>query len=573
MTNDNLIQRTVRLARRHDASHRARNSRPVDTPYETSARGHIHRQLRKPLSWRSVSSWAMVLPAAVTLLLGGISLGRASMWTDEADTWINSIQPVSNIFRNTTHLDVMFLPYYLFMHFWLDISQSMWWMRLPSLLVGAATVEAVVLLARRWLPLAWSVLAGLLLALNPLFVTWTMEARAYTAATLFAVLSMGALVTAIDRGTKLRWARYGLASLCMLLFQLTAVFVLVAQLVGVAIARQRTARRGMALTLACVAAAVSPIVVIAAGETRLISWVSSPTLRTFPQALVAVSGGRFGGVALVVCCIVLVTIMTASASGSETALSSALCLAWGALAPLLLVLVSFLHPIYVDRYTLVFTPGTALIEAMAGWRAWIILTALGRTRETSGEGTHESSQLGFVRHRGHVPRWASIAVLIGFCAACFFGITLLNNTSRVLQYRYFYDDYRSAANALSNDLSERPASVMITPDWVGVGFSYYAVPSTLAHVLGEQMTQALNRQMIDWQPLTLASGTDDSLEAASVLHWPNGAESEISSARCAVGWAIGRGVAPSKTFIIDGSSCRLSQVHYYGEVWVASVAG
>jgi hypothetical protein len=404
-------------------------------------------------------------------------------------------------------------------------------------------------------------------------VTWTMEARAYAAATLFAVLSMGALVTAIDHGTKLRWARYGLASLCMLLFQLIAIFVLVAQLVGVVIARRRTAWRGMALTLACVAVAVSPIAAIAAGETRQISWVASPTLRTFPQALVAVSGGRVGEVALVVCCIVLVTSMAASTPGSETALSSALCLAWGALAPLLLVLVSFLRPIYVERYTLVFTPGTALIEAMAGWRVWIILTALGRARETSGEGTHESNPLGFVRHRSYEPRWASVAVVITCCAACFFGITLLYNTSRVLQYRYFDDDYRSAATALSNDLWERPASVMITPVWAGVGFSYYAVPSTLAHALGEQMTQALNRQMIDWQPLTLASGTNDSLEAARVVHWPNGAESEISNARCAVGWAIGRGVAPSKTFIIDGSSCRLSQVHYYGEAWVASVAG
>jgi hypothetical protein len=491
----------------------------------------------------------MVLPAAITLLLGGICLGRASMWTDEADTWINSIQPVSHIFRNTTHVDVMFLPYYLFMHLWLNISQAMWWMRLPSLLVGAATVEAVVLLARRWLPLAWSVLAGLLLALNPLFVTWTMEARAYTAAALFAVLSMGALAAAV-RGTKLRWVGYGVASLCMLLFQLIAVLVLGAQIIGIAITRRRTAWLGMAVTLACVAVAISPMAVIAAGESRLISWVPPPTLHTFPNALIAVSGGRLGAVALVICCIVLVTIIASSPAGSAAALSSALCLAWGALAPLLLVLVSFLHPIYVDRYTVVCTPGIALIEAMAGWRVWII-----------------------VRHGIRQPRWGSVAVAISCCAACFVAITLLINTGHALQRRYFNDDYRSAQTMLSSDLSEHPASVAIIPDWAGVGFSYYAVPSAFGHALSEQMTQALNRQLIDWQPLILASGTDDSLAAAGVLRWPAGAQPGITSDRCAAGWAIGRGVAPSKTFKIHGSRCRLSHVHYYGEAWVASVAG
>lgn len=544
----------------------------ADTPYRTSARRAVARQFWRSLSWRSVSTWAIVLPAAIILLLGGISLGRASMWTDEADTWINSIQPVSSIFKNTMHVDIMFLPYYLFMHFWLSVSQAMWWMRLPSLLVGAVTVEAVVLLARRWLPLTWSVLAGLLLALNPLFVTWTMQARAYTAATLFAVLSMGALVTAIDRGTKLRWVRYGLASLCMLLSHLIAVFVLVAQIIGVAITRRRTAWRGMALTLACVAVAISPIAVIAAGESRLISWVPAPTVRTFPAALVALAGGRLGAVALVACCFVLVTIIASSPADSETALGSALCLAWGGMAPLLLVLVSFLHPLYVDRYTVVCAPGAALIEAMAGWRVWVWLTGVGRSRETSGEGTRESNQPRFA-HRFRQPRWASMILVISFCAAFIVGLTLIINTGHVLQRRYYNDDYRSALDGLSSDLSERPASVAIMPDWAGVGFTYYAVPPALAHALAKQMSQDLNRQMLDWQPLTLAPGTDDSLDAVSVLHWPTGAASEIPSARCVVGWAIGRGVAPVKTFKIDGSSCRLLQIHYYGEAWVASVAG
>jgi hypothetical protein len=494
------------------------------------------------------------------------------MWTDEAATWFSSIQPVSHFARNSTYVDVVFLPYYLFMHSWLGVGQSLWWMRLPSLLAGAATVAALVLLARRWLPLGWSALAGFLLALNPLFAAWTIQARPYTAATLFAVLSMAALVSAIDRGGTLRWVRYGLASLCMLLLHLMAVFVLAAQLVGVAIARRRSAWAGMALTLGCVAVAVSPLAVIAAGETRQISWIRPVTPGTFLHALADVSGGPVEALTLVICGIIVAATIASTPRGSERALGFALCLAWGTVPVLLLVLVSFLRPLYVARYAVVSLPGVALIEAMGGWRAWTILTAPGRTRETSGPGTAAPTALGSARRHDR-RRWGLVMATIAGGAACVAGVALLAHTSDVLRQRYVFDDYRSAAAALSSDLLERPAPVAVIANWSGVGFSYYATPPTLAHALSGQAIRAYNRHLLDWQKVTLDSGSGEPLQRSSVVGWPIGVQPEAPTARCAVGCAIGRGVAPSGTFVIDGSSCRLSRVHYYGLVWVAPVGG
>ncbi len=399
-----------------------------------------------------------------------------------------------------------------------------------------------------------------------------MQARPYAAATLFAVLSMAALVNAVDRGGTLRWVLYGLASLCMLLLHLMGVFVLAAQLVGVAVARRRSAWPGMVSTLAGVAVAVSPLVVVAAGETGQISWIPSATPRTFLDALVAVSGGRAEATALVICGVIVAASIAAAAPGSERALGSALCLAWGTVPPLLLVLVSFLRPLYIARYAVMCLPGVALIEAMAGWRAWTILTARGTTRETSRPGTQVSTAAGPVRRHDR-RRWAFVMATITCAGACVAGFALLAHTSYVLQQRYVYDNYRSAATALSSDLLERPAPVAIIPDWAGVGFSYYATPSALADALFGQATRAYNRHLLDWQKVTLGSGTGEPLQRSSVLGWPLGAKPEAPTVRCAVGWAIGRGVAPSKTFIIDGSSCRLSWVHYYGLAWVASVSG
>jgi hypothetical protein len=312
--------------------------------------------------------------------------------------------------------------------------------------------------------------------------------------------------------------------------------------------------------------------VIAAGQTRQISWIPPATPRTLLDALAAVSGGRAEALSLVICGIIVAASLASTAPGGDRALGFALCLAWGNVPVLLLVLVSFLRPLYVARYAVVCLPGVALIEAMGIWRAWTILTAPGRIREASGPGAQAPTALGSARRHDR-RRWAFVMATITGSAACVAGFALLVHTSNVLRQRYVYDDYRSAAAALSNDLMERPAPVAVIPNWPGIGFSYYATPPALAHALSGQAIRAYNRHLLDWQKVTFGSGTGEPLQRSSVVSWPIGVKPDAPTARCAVGWVIGRGVAPSKTFIIDGSSCRLSRVHYYGLAWVASAGG
>lgn len=500
-----------------------------------------------------------MLPAAVLLVSGGVFLGRASMWTDEAATWISSIQPVWRIVDNSAHIDAMFLPYYLFMHFWLARSQSLWWMRLPSLIAGAATVQAVVVLARRWLPVAWSVLAGFLLALNPLFVMWSMQARPYTAMALFAVLSTAALVAVIRRGRG--WVRYGLAALGMIYLQLISVAMLAPQLAGLAAAGRRSAWRGLIGTLACVTVAVSPLALLAAGETGQISWIPRPTIGTFGQALLNLSGGPAEAVELVICGVVVAVLAACAAAGSETRFATALILAWGIGPPLLLLRASFLHPLYVDRYALVCVPGIALIEAMAIRHAWAVTSTLRRRWATP-----QTLDLRGLARR----RWTSALAVLTCVGACLASPALLINTGQVLQETYLYDNYRHAAAVLSADLSLRQAPVAFIPDWTAIGFSYYVTPSALARLLARQDSAALDRHVLDWDAATSSSGMVESPQRISVVSWPAGAAPGDLLSGCAVGWAVGRGAPPSTTFTVDGSSCLLTQIQYFGMVWVAS---
>jgi hypothetical protein len=403
----------------------------------------------------------------------------------------------------------------------------------------------------------------LLLALNPLFAAWTIAARPYTAAALFAVLSTAALVAAVDRGGRRRWVLYGLASLCMLLLHLIAVLVLAAQLVAVVIARRRSAWAGMASTLGCVAVAVSPLAVAAARETKQISWIGRSKFSTFHWALYQVSGGRTEALALVTCGIIVTAGLVLTRRDPDKAFGFALSLAWGALPVLLLVLVGFLHPLFVPRYTVVCLPGIALIEAFGGWRLWTILAAKARmTRETSGSAERAQTTANGSFHRHDRQRWAIVTATITCCAVCVAGLALLlTHTSPVLRQRYYIDDFRSAAAALSMDLSERPAPVAIVPTTASIGFSYYVTPSSLAHALSAQAIRAYNRRSLYWLPH----------QPSSVVGWPIGAKPQASKTRCAVGWAIGRGETPSKTLIIDGSRCQVYQFNRYGAVWVAAV--
>jgi hypothetical protein len=235
----------------------------------------------------------------------------------------------------------------------------------------------------------------------------------------------------------------------------------------------------------------------------------------------------------------------------------------------LLVVVGFVHPLYVDRYAVVCVPGIALVEAMAAWRAWTVLTW--RSREARAPGRHAKvpAPIVSVRHGHGQPRWPlpTVVVATGLSGLGIAGLLVLaSNTTHGLRARYYGDDFRSAAVALSRDLLLHPAPVIVDPNWAEVGFSYYATPPALARDLEGQAAQALDHGRIDWENGVLVPSGP--LPGSSVLRWPPGAEGRRVG--CAVGWAIGRGLpAPSTVFAVDGSSCRLSEVHYFGAVWVA----
>jgi hypothetical protein len=80
-----------------------------------------------------------------------------------------------------------------------------WWLRLPSLAAGVATVAALADLGRRLLGPAAGLLAALALTVSPFHVEISQLARPYALLILLTVLSLGALLRAIERQRARDW--------------------------------------------------------------------------------------------------------------------------------------------------------------------------------------------------------------------------------------------------------------------------------------------------------------------------------------------------------------------------------
>lgn len=119
-----------------------------------------------------------LLALALALRLWG--LGRESLWFDEAYSVAFARDRVSP----ATFIYLVAPAYHAFLHFWLWLGEVDWLVRLPSALFGAATVYVVYRLGKLLWGEATGLLAGLFLAVSPLYVWYSQEARMYTLATL-----------------------------------------------------------------------------------------------------------------------------------------------------------------------------------------------------------------------------------------------------------------------------------------------------------------------------------------------------------------------------------------------------
>lgn len=180
----------------------------------------------------SGSNFVLIALLLLALLLRLYSLGSESFWFDESYS-------VAFAQRSLSELSIFHLAglpfsdrnfYHLLLHFWLPIAGSDTMLRLPSALAGWGSVLFLYALGKTLFDRTVGLWSAALLAVSPLHVWYSQEARMYIFTALFSVASVlyFARVLRAD-GTVADWIGVALAAGFALYTHFVAILVVVFQ--------------------------------------------------------------------------------------------------------------------------------------------------------------------------------------------------------------------------------------------------------------------------------------------------------------------------------------------------------
>lgn len=169
-------------------------------------------------SWK----WA-VLITVIGLVLRLYQLGTESLWIDEGF----SIQYARD-FDFSRIQDVRPL-YFAFLHFWMYLGHSEFFLRLPAALFGACAVPVMYLFGKRIVSERAGLAASALLAVSPFQIDHSQEIRMYSLVTLLTLLAMYQFCLFLLRRKTKHLAWYILLTMLDIATFPSTVFLLVVQ--------------------------------------------------------------------------------------------------------------------------------------------------------------------------------------------------------------------------------------------------------------------------------------------------------------------------------------------------------
>jgi 4-amino-4-deoxy-L-arabinose transferase-like glycosyltransferase len=199
---------------------RAVRQAPPRPDWPLEGRGSVEAQTAPLYSLLALAT----LAAAVLRFYG---LGANSLWVDEIVTLKLAEHSLSDIVRLSSGANFVPPLYYLLVHGALRaLGESEVALRLPSAIAGILTVPVVALLA---LELTGSRgvagVAAVLLALNPLHLWFSQEARAYAVLLFFGCCALLFVARAIRTGSPRDWIGYAVFSALTFLTHTTGLLV------------------------------------------------------------------------------------------------------------------------------------------------------------------------------------------------------------------------------------------------------------------------------------------------------------------------------------------------------------
>jgi len=341
----------------------------TDRAPSSSANEGISREQASRISLETALVILLLIVAAGTLLRLH-HLEERSLYVDEAASLMFAQLPGTDFWRALWEYEGNMAFYYVLLRIWIHLGDSEVILRSLSVLFGVATILVTYLLGTRLFGKKAGLVSAALLAVNVYHIRYSQEARGYSLAALLAVLSTYLFLLSVDSPRQKRyWVAYLLTSALAVYSHLYALLVLIAQWLSLGLTRLRQMGRATVLwTAASLMALMMPMALFVLFKNKgQLNWLARPTLGSFLDFAGFLTGD--GGNALLLSYAGLCLVAVFWPSLSEGPRSPDLDERWRVrLVALWLVfpiastlLVSFVRPLFYDRYMVICVPAIVLL--------------------------------------------------------------------------------------------------------------------------------------------------------------------------------------------------------------------
>lgn len=472
---------------------------------------------------------SVLLPALAVACFSLISSLRRPLWRDEFATWSFASLNIDDLPRAVSHVDAVLAPYYFLVHYVYSAIPNDFGLRLLSIVAAATAVLFLSMLALRWWGPVPAFVAGMLLALNPLFFQMAATARPYALATMFVAMSAYFLVKAISPGPQVfAWIGYGIALSGAGLMHLMALLAIVATSVLV-IGINKTKVLTWLSTSIIAAVFIVPIAAAAFSQRGQVSWIPLPNYRSIIGSLASLivftKDGRltwFEALALVLVFIVLaggVLLLIKRFKGAMRCLE---------MKRFSFTLIVFLFPwLFLTGESLLATPflrTTYLLPSVLGLSLALAAVAHYCFTDTGPNKTARSSTSARPRKSRRWPA-AGLAVIT---AAIF--VLSGATTANALRASWWVDDFPGLASALSTKLSVGDSVIFIqhySETGVNAGIAYGTHDVSFANTLQANLIAGTQpviefRRVVSIDPLVTVESTDSSSSSPMYVIYTRG---------------------------------------------------
>lgn len=325
-------------------------------------------QARFPSTFPVATSILLALIVVAGTILRFHSLTKRNFWDDEAASVIFAQLPWSNFWRAITNYEANMSFYYILLRGWLHFGDSEAVIRGLSVLFGLAAILATYLLGERLFGTMEGIVSAALSAVNMYQIRYSQEARGYSLVLLLSILSTYFFVCAIDSPSQKRyWFGYVVMSALGVYTHIFFYLVVVAQWLTLGHIRLFKLRfRTIVWTAAGFILLTTPMTLFLFTKNQgQVNWVPRPTVGLLLDFAKLFTG--YGGTALLAAygALCAIAVFAAFRGTKHETLGERwhvnLVASWLVFPIASTVLISFLRPIFYDRFMAISAPALVLL--------------------------------------------------------------------------------------------------------------------------------------------------------------------------------------------------------------------